>query len=81
MTGEELERQMDRLFLDLDHDLGDGVAPERISTVSHEAHFESLRSRRGEKFNDFIPLLVYRFAKEEGMLVSVCARDELHDAA
>jgi hypothetical protein len=75
VTQEELERQLERLLHDLARDVGDGVAAERIGAVA-VGHYERLR--REATINDFIPLLVYRFAKED--LVS-SSRDELHDAA
>lgn len=75
MTQEELERQLDRLLRDLVRDVGDDVAPDRVEVVVM-GNYERLR--REAKINDFIPLLVYRFAKED--LVS-SRRDELHHAA
>jgi hypothetical protein len=75
MTTEELERQMDKLPADLHRDLGGAVPLDRIRVVSN-AHYAGLR--RDAAINDFIPLLVYRFAREE--LVTAALHD-LHEAA
>jgi hypothetical protein len=75
VTTDELERQIDRLPHDLRRDLGDAVPAERIGAVSR-AHYDMLR--RDAVINDFIPLLVYRFAKEE---LVASTRDALSDAA
>jgi hypothetical protein len=60
-TTEELERQMDRFFLDLQRELDGRVAAP--DTAVARTHYESLV--QDAAINDFIPLLVYRFAKEE----------------
>ena len=75
MTSHDLELQMDRLLDDLQHDLEETVPAERVDAVAR-AHYESLSV--GAAINDFIPLLVYRFAREELVRGS---RDGLHDAA
>jgi hypothetical protein len=75
MTAEELERQMDKLPDDLHRDLGGVVPLERIRAVS-DAHYVGLR--RDAAINDFIPLLVYRFARDE---LVTAALDDLHEAA
>jgi hypothetical protein len=61
-TTEELERQMDRFFLDLQRELDGRVAAPEITAVAR-THYESLV--QDAAINDFIPLLVYRFTKEE----------------
>ncbi len=75
MTTEELERQMNRLLQDLNRELEGQVPEERVTAVAH-AHYESLN--HSAAINDFVPLLVYRFAMEE---LVTSTRDELHDAA
>jgi hypothetical protein len=75
MTPDELEHQMERLFRELHDDLGGSVGAGRVAAVSR-AHYELLR--RDAVINDFIPLLVYRFTKEE---LVASRRDELHHVA
>jgi hypothetical protein len=75
VTTEELERHVDRLVQELDRELKGQVPEERIIAVAH-AHYESLNRRAA--FNDFVPLLVYRFAKED---LVTSRHDELQDAA
>jgi hypothetical protein len=75
VNARELERQLDKVFSDLVRDLGDNAAADQVTTIGHD-HYERLR--RDATVNDFIPLLVYRFTREE--LVR-SRRDELHDAA
>lgn len=75
VNSNELEHQMERVFHDLLRDLGHDFPHERVVLVGR-AHYESLR--RDAVVNDYIPLLVYRLAKEE---LRSGARDELHDAA
>lgn len=75
MTTEELERQMDRLFRDLHHDFDESVPAEQVTAVGR-AYYESIR--RDAAINDFIPLLVHRFATDE---LVASRRDELQDGA
>jgi hypothetical protein len=75
MTPQELERQLDRVLDALVRDLGDSVAADDVTTIGR-VHCERLR--RDATVNDFIPLLVYRLAREE--LVQ-SRRHELVDAA
>jgi hypothetical protein len=62
LTAEELERQTTGRLDALRHELGDSVAPERVAVVGRR-HFERLT--RHATVTDFIPLLVYRFTREE----------------
>lgn len=75
MNARELERQLDKVFSDLVRDLGDNAAADHVTTIGHD-HYERLI--RDATVHDFIPLLVYRFTREE--LVH-SRREELHDAA
>jgi hypothetical protein len=75
VNSDELERQMERLLRELQRDLEDSVPAARVTAVGR-AHYESLH--RGAAINDYIPLLVYRFAKEE---LVASRRDELQDSA
>ena len=75
MTTEELERQIDRVLHSLREHAGDGIDAARVHAVGL-AHYESLH--RHAAINDFIPLLVYRYAKEE---LTQIWRDELHRVA
>ena len=75
MSTDELERQMDKIFDDLRRELGETVAAEQITAIGTDK-FERLSACA--EINDFIPLLVYRFTKEE--LVNATRR-ELQDAA
>jgi hypothetical protein len=74
MTTEELELQVDKLFRDLHRDLDGTVPAERVSAVGR-AYYHSLR--QDAAINDFIPLLVYRFASEE---LDTSSRVQLHGA-
>ena len=75
MTTEQLDVQMGHVFQRLVDDLRDEVPAEEVLEVS-TGHFERLR--RDAAVNDFIPLLVYRFTREQ----FVTARPaELHAAA
>jgi hypothetical protein len=75
MTTEELERHLDRVSRALQRELDGRVAAPEITAVAR-THFESLV--RDAAINDFIPLLVYRFTKEE---LIQSKPDELHRAA
>lgn len=75
MTSQDLEHQLDRLLDELQHDFRGKVPADRVDAVAR-AHFDSLNV--GAAINDFIPLLVYRFAREELVRSS---RDELYHAA
>jgi formylmethanofuran dehydrogenase subunit A len=75
VTPEDLERQIDRVLDSLRQHAGDGIDAARVRAVGL-AHYKSLH--RHATINDFIPLLVYRHAKEE---LSQIRRDQLHRAA
>ncbi len=75
MRQQELERQMDKLLQDLLREVGDAFPPEQVRAVGYD-HYERLR--REATINDFIPLLVYRYAKAD--LVHGW-REDLHEAA
>lgn len=75
MTIETLERHMEAVYRNLYRDLGETVPAEQVRTVAR-AHYESVS--REARINDFVPLLVYRFAKAE---LVTSRRDELHNAA
>ena len=62
MTSEEIERQSDRLLSQLHNELGGAIEPERIAVIGR-GHYDSLVQNAA--INDFVPLLVYRFTKEE----------------
>jgi hypothetical protein len=62
MRSEELERQMERFLHSLQEELNGRVERERVAAVT-AARFESVR--REASINDFIPLLVHRFTREE----------------
>jgi hypothetical protein len=62
LTPEELERQTKGRLDALRSELGDRVAPEQVAVVGRR-HFERLS--RHATVTDFIPLLVYRFTREE----------------
>lgn len=73
MSTEELDRKMAKLPHDLHRDLGGAIPLERAVS---RAHYNGLR--RDAAINDFIPLLVYRFAREE---LVTATRTDLHEAA
>jgi hypothetical protein len=75
MTPDELERQTRRQLDNLRRELAGSVPAEQVAKIG-EKHFVALR--REAAIVDFIPLLVYRFAKDE-LLSS--ARGDLHHAA
>ena len=75
MTTEQLDTQMEHIFTRLVEDLARDAPTDQIIAVG-TSHFERLR--RDAAVNDFIPLLVYRFTREE--LVAVGPND-LHRAA
>lgn len=74
MTTEQLDVQMDHTFKRLVVDLG-GVPAEQVVAVG-TGHFERLQ--RDAAVNDFIPLLVYRFTREE---LVAGRHEDLHVAA
>jgi hypothetical protein len=75
MTAEQLDTQMEHIFKRLVEDLASDVPPEQVLAVG-TSHYERLQ--QDAAVDDFIPLLVYRFTREE--LVAV-GRDDLHRAA
>jgi hypothetical protein len=75
MTSEQLDVQMDHIFERLVVDLGGDVSAEHVLAVG-ASHFERLQ--RDAAINDFIPLLVYRFTREE---LVAAGRGDLHVAA
>ena len=75
MTSKELDVHMGRVFRDLHPGFDDTHSVGRVTAVG-EAHYESLHG--DATINEFIPLLVYRFAKEE---LARSERHELVDAA
>ena len=62
LTPQELERQTAARLNALKRELGDSVAAEQVETVGRR-HLQRLC--RDAKVTDFVPLLVYRFAREE----------------
>jgi hypothetical protein len=74
VTTEDLERQIDRVLDALREHAGDGINAARVRAVGL-SHYESLH--RHATINDFIPLLVYRYAKED---LAQIRRGELHRA-
>jgi hypothetical protein len=75
MTPEQLDLQMSHIYKRLVEDLGQDVPAEQVLAVG-TSHYDRLQ--RDAAVNEFIPLLVYRFAREE----LVAARPaELHIAA
>jgi hypothetical protein len=75
MTAQEVEHQTARRLDALRDELGTHVAPERVTVVGRR-HFERLT--RHATITDFIPLLVYRYTREE-LLYS--EPEQLTDAA
>jgi hypothetical protein len=75
MTTEQLEVQMEHTLKSLVVDLGDEASAEQVLAVG-SSHFERLQ--RDAAINDFIPLLVYRFTREE---LVAAGRGDLHVAA
>jgi hypothetical protein len=53
---------MDKIFDDLRREIGDTVAADQIASIGTDT-FDRLSARA--VIDDFIPLLVYRFTKEE----------------
>ena len=62
MTTQELELHMDRVFRQLHRDFDRAHSVEHV-TATGKARYDLLR--QGATVNDFIPLLVYRFAKDD----------------
>ncbi len=75
LTPDELERQTTARLDALRRELGDSVAAEQVDVIGRR-HFERLR--RTATVTDFVPLFVYRFAREE---LVYAGSDRLHDAA
>lgn len=75
MTTEELAHQTARQLEALRRELAGTPGAEHVSVVGN-GHFERLTQEA--TIPDFIPLLVYRFTKEE---LVTSTRDQLHDAA
>ena len=75
MTSQQLEAQMDRVLANLVRELAEVAPAGEITSVSRE-HYERLRGPAS--ITEFIPLLVYRFTKEE---LVTSRREELHHAA
>lgn len=75
MTTDELARQTARQLEALRTELAGTPSAEQVTAVGN-VHFERLRQEA--TVQDFIPLLVYRFTKEE---LVYSTRDRLHDAA
>jgi hypothetical protein len=62
LRAEELEKHIDSVVRELDRELHGQIPHDRVETVNR-GHYKSLC--RDAAINDFIPVLVYRFAKEE----------------
>jgi hypothetical protein len=75
MTPQELDRQTVKVIDSLQRELGAFFSPDQVRAIGHD-HYERLR--RNATINEFIPLLVYRYTKED---LYYSRRDELHDAA
>jgi hypothetical protein len=75
MTNDELEYQLAAVLDDLAHEFGDSLVADEITTVGRR-HYERLRGQA--RIDDFIPLLVHRFARAE---LSAAARGDLPRAA
>jgi len=75
MTPQELEEQTAKGLDNLRRELVGSVPGERVAEVGH-AHFERISSNAS--IPDFVPLLVYRYAREE---LLYGAPDQLHQAA
>lgn len=74
MSPEQLEKQMNHILRNLVRDI-EHASADTIASAAHD-HYERIST--DATVNDFIPLLVYRFTKEEFVSVS---REELHHAA
>lgn len=75
MTSEELDRQIAALVHELQRQRPANVAPEHVDAVAY-GYYGQLQ--RDATVNDFIPLLVYRYTKEQLPLIS---RGELRQSA
>jgi hypothetical protein len=75
VNAEELDGTIAGSLDELRRELAGRVAPERVTAIGYR-HYERLR--RDATINDFIPVLVHRYAREELLRI---APDELHGAA
>jgi hypothetical protein len=75
MTPQQLDAQMEKVFGQLARELSDVAPADEVTSVGL-GHYERLRD--GAAITDFIPLLVYRYTREELVTTS---RDDLHRAA
>jgi hypothetical protein len=69
-----LERQVERQLQALLREFEGEIPPSEVTPIV-EAHFARLREQA--RIEEFIPVLVYRYAREELRI----RRDELHHAA
>jgi hypothetical protein len=70
-----LQRQVHDLLETLRREFADDVPASRVTAVG-AAYFDGLRAEA--RIPDFIPVLVYRYTREELLRVT---RDDLHHAA
>lgn len=75
MDEPRLNRQVEQQLQSLRREFGEKV-PASFVTALGQAQFEQLRANA--KIPDFIPVLVYRFAREELIRIG---REDLHRAA
>jgi hypothetical protein len=75
MDETKLNRQVEQQLESLRREFGDKLPASFVTAIGH-AQFEQLRT--GAKIPDFIPVLVYRFTREELVRID---REELHRAA
>jgi hypothetical protein len=70
-----LNDHVERVLDGLGRELADEIPATRVTSVGR-GYFEQLRAEA--RITDFIPVLVYRFTREE---LRRCKRDELSEAA
>jgi len=75
MNEATLNRQVDQLLESLRREFADELPATQVTAVG-EAVFDELR--RDARISDFIPVLVYRYARDELLR---CRREELNRAA
>jgi hypothetical protein len=75
MNNEELNRRVERQLENLRHEFADEVPAGEVTALG-QAHFDQLVAEA--RINDFIPVLMHRFTREELLRVT---HAELHRAA
>jgi hypothetical protein len=70
-----LNDHVERVLDGLGREFADEIPPDQVTSVGR-GYFDQLRAEA--RIDDFIPVLVYRFTREE---LRRCGRDELSHAA